>query len=163
MLIKLFSWILAPLGIAAYGPVLLSICRPAMLQQQPVQLALCGAAAGSIVWLVFGRRLKLLHVLEHELTHLLFGLLFLKKPLFMTAGFTRGQTGLSGTNCIITLAPYCFPLAAMALLGATLLLPQTSEPYLYVMLGVSLGYYLVSRLGVFREEQPDLKEAGLLF
>ncbi|MCP4716788.1 MAG: hypothetical protein GY868_16825, partial [Deltaproteobacteria bacterium] len=61
------------------------------------------------------------------------------------------------------LAPYCFPLAAMALLGATLLLPQTYESYMYVMLGVSLGYYLVSRLGVFREEQPDLKEAGLLF
>jgi len=107
--IKIFFWLISPLGIFAFG---LQVCRAFTADfflSTECTMAIYGFFAGSILWLLFGRFLQFFHVLEHELTHLLFGLLLFKKPKAISASDQGGRTELYGGNFIITLAPYFFP------------------------------------------------------
>ena len=107
--IKFFFFIISPLGIFAFGFQIYHSLSSASFISTEYTMTAYGFFAGSILWLVLGRFLQFFHVLEHELTHLLFGILFLRKPKAISASDQGGRTELYGGNFIITLAPYFFP------------------------------------------------------
>jgi len=126
-------------------------------------MAIYGFFAGSILWLLFGRFLQFFHVLEHELTHLLFGLLFLKKPKAISASDQGGRTELYGGNFIITLAPYFFPTLPFMLFLFFPFLDEKFYNYFFIALGFFTGYHFISNIQEFKFSQPDIKEAGIIF
>jgi len=107
-----------------------------------------------------------LETLEHELTHLLVGLLFLKIPTGIRVSAHEGgevrQIGLGTTGQIwVTLAPYFFPTISVAVLifayfaGLNTLL-------LHGTLGWTTAFHLVTNWSETSFRQPDLQKAGIL-
>jgi len=107
-----------------------------------------------------------LQTLEHELTHLLIGLIFLKIPTGIRVSAHEGgevrQIGFGTTGQIwIALAPYFFPTVSIAVLifayfaGLNTLL-------LLGILGWTTAFHLVTNWGETSFRQPDLQKAGIL-
>jgi len=160
---KLFFWIIAPPGIFVFGCRLFAVLNSDLLLSQQCIVAMYGFFAGSVLWLLLGRFLQFFHVLEHETTHLLFGLLFFKKPKAISASDRGGRTELYGGNFIITLAPYFFPTLSFLLLAFFPLLDKKFHLAFYAALGFFTGYHLISNFQEFKFSQPDIREAGFVF
>lgn len=117
-----------------------------------------------IFWLVARRRLVFVCTLEHEITHLLFGLLFLKLPRgFRVTLRDGGHVRLKGSNFLIYLAPYFFPTISFALVILILLVPFERRSVPYALLGASAAFHLASTWADLRPGQSDLRKAGLIF
>jgi hypothetical protein len=106
-----------------------------------------------------------LATLEHEMAHLLVGLLFLKIPVSIRVSAHEGgevkQVGLGTTGeTWITLAPYFLPTLPLAIV-ATGLLVDIPENYLMAALGFSTFYHLLTNWAETSFRQPDLKKAGV--
>ncbi len=131
-------------------------------------------AAGAAVFvpcLFIGRGLmgaawSWLETFEHELTHLIFGLLFLKLPVgFKVSAHSGGEVrhvgrGTTGQTWI-TLAPYFFPTVSIFVVIAAWLANLNSN-YLLGALGWATAFHLVSSWTETSFRQPDLKKAGIL-
>ncbi|MGI8467016.1 MAG: M50 family metallopeptidase [Pyrinomonadaceae bacterium] len=118
----------------------------------------------AFVWRIFKRRLQIVCTFEHELTHLLFGLLFLKRPhSFVVTRHDGGYVSLSGGNFVITLAPYFFPTISYLLLPFAFFIPANSLPVFSALLGASVAFHLASTWAELHPEQTDLHKAGILF
>jgi len=107
-----------------------------------------------------------LETLEHELTHLLIGLLFLKIPVSLRVSAHEGgevrQIGMGTTGQIwITLAPYFFPTVSLAVLLVAYLL-KTDTLFSLGVLGWATAFHLISNWGETSFRQTDLQKAGLL-
>ncbi len=161
--IKIFFWLISPLVIFAFGLQLFRAFTSDFLMSSECTMAIYGFFSGAILWLLFGRFLLFFHVLEHELTHLIFGLLFLKKPKAISASDLGGRTELYGGNFIITLAPYFFPTLSFMLLLLFPFLDEKFYNYFFIALGFFTGYHFISNIQEFKFSQPDIKEAGLVF
>ncbi|MGC2234566.1 MAG: hypothetical protein WA584_00210 [Pyrinomonadaceae bacterium] len=107
-----------------------------------------------------------LETLEHELTHLLIGLLFLKIPVGIRVSAHEGgevrQIGLGTTGQTwISLAPYFFPTISLAVLFVAYFADLNTRLLLGI-LGWTTAFHLVSNWGETSFRQPDLHKAGLL-
>lgn len=107
-----------------------------------------------------------LETLEHELTHLLIGLLFLKMPTGIRVSAHEGgevrQIGFGSTGQIwITLAPYFFPTVSIAILIFAYFAKLNTLPMLAI-LGWTTAFHLISNWGETSFRQPDLQNAGIL-
>ena len=121
--------------------------------------------------LFLGKRLfpsawNYLETLEHELTHLLIGLLFLKIPVGIRVSAHEGgevrQIGLGTTGQTwVTLAPYFFPTVSVAVLVFAYF-AELNAPLMLGLLGWTTAFHLVSNWGETSFRQPDLQKAGIL-
>jgi len=107
-----------------------------------------------------------LETLEHELTHLLIGLLFLKIPVGIRVSAHEGgevrQIGLGTTGQTwVSLAPYFFPTVSLAVLIVAYFF-SLNTVYLLGLLGWTTLFHLVSNWGETSFRQPDLQKAGIL-
>ncbi len=107
-----------------------------------------------------------LETLEHELTHLLVGLLFLKIPVGIRVSAHEGgevrQIGLGTTGQTwVALAPYFFPTVSLAVLIIAYL-AGINTLLLLGFLGWTTAFHLVSNWGETSFRQPDLHKAGIL-
>src|SRR5687767_442950 len=107
-----------------------------------------------------------LETLEHELTHLLIGLLFLKIPVgFRVSAHAGGevrQIGLGSTGQTwVALAPYFFPTVSLAVLIFAYFAGINTLTLLGI-LGWTTAFHLVSNWGETSFRQPDLQKAGIL-
>ena len=107
-----------------------------------------------------------LETLEHELTHLLIGLIFLKIPVGIRVSAHEGgevrQIGLGTTGQTwVSLAPYFFPTVSLAVLILASLF-SVNTVYLLGLLGWTTLFHLVSNWGETSFRQPDLQKAGIL-
>jgi len=107
-----------------------------------------------------------LQTLEHELTHLLIGLIFLKIPTGIRVSAYKGgevrQIGRGTTGQIwIALAPYFFPTVSIAVL----ILAYTAGLDTLLLLGIlgwTTAFHLVTNWSETSFRQPDLQKAGIL-
>jgi hypothetical protein len=119
------------------------------------------------VW-SFGRRyawrtVQYLATLEHEITHILIGLLFLKRPLSIKVSATHGgEVRLTGSNMWITLAPYFFPTVSLAVILAGAIFNLERQPLFIALVGASTVYHLASTWSEFSVLQDDFRDAGYL-
>ncbi|MBK8812588.1 MAG: hypothetical protein IPN69_17910 [Acidobacteria bacterium] len=103
---------------------------------------------------------------EHELTHLLIGLLFLKMPVgFRVSAHGGGEVkhvgwGTTGQTWV-TLAPYFFPTVSIFVVVVAWFAGMSSN-YLLGALGWATAFHLVSSWSETSFRQPDLKKAGIL-
>ncbi|HEY8561060.1 MAG TPA: hypothetical protein VIL74_11865 [Pyrinomonadaceae bacterium] len=131
-------------------------------------------SAGLVVFfpcLFIARRLfssawSYLETLEHELTHLLVGLLFLKMPVGLRVSAHEGgevrQIGFGSTGeTWITLAPYFFPTISLFAIVAAYLIGLNARLFLAV-LGWTTAFHLVTNWSETSFRQPDLQKAGIL-
>jgi hypothetical protein len=107
-----------------------------------------------------------LETLEHELTHLLVGLVFLKIPVGIRVSAHEGgevrQIGLGTTGQTwVTLAPYFFPTISLAVLVFAYFV-ELNPLTLLGVLGWTTAFHLVSNWGETSFRQPDLQKAGIL-
>lgn len=135
-------------------------------------LPLVPFAAGTVAWIVLWRRYlgrsrfgRFLITLEHESTHALFALLCLHRIVGFRASVGRGgEVRYTGRgNWLITAAPYFFPTAALLLFVVAYLLPFPGLPWHGFLLGVALGYHIVSTWRETHRDQTDIHELGLTF
>ena len=107
-----------------------------------------------------------LETLEHELTHLLVGLLFLKIPVGIRVSAHAGgevrQIGFGSTGQTwVALAPYFFPTVSLAVLIFAYFAGINTLTLLGI-LGWTTAFHLVSNWGETSFRQPDLQKAGIL-
>ena len=107
-----------------------------------------------------------LQTLEHELTHLLVGLFFLKIPTGIRVSAHEGgevrQIGFGTTGQIwVTLAPYFFPTISIAVLIVAYF-AQLNTLLLLGILGWTTAFHLITNWSETSFRQPDLQKAGIL-
>jgi hypothetical protein len=107
-----------------------------------------------------------LQTLEHELTHLLIGLVFLKIPTGIRVSAHEGgevrQIGFGTTGQIwVTLAPYFFPTVSIAVLLVAYF-AGINTLLLLGILGWTTAFHLVTNWSETSFRQPDLQKAGIL-
>ena len=116
-------------------------------------------------WLQQSRFGRFLITLEHEATHAAFALLTLHRIVGFRASIGRGgEVRFVGKgNWLITVAPYFFPTVALLLFLIAFFLPFPSLPWSSFLLGVALGYHVVSTYKETNKDQTDIKQLGLIF
>lgn len=125
---------------------------------------IAGFVAFAVIWRIFRRRFALFCTFEHEITHVLFGLLFLKLPRsFKVTRHEGGQVTMLGTNFVITLAPYFFPTVSYLLLPIGFFVGPEYFPVYLALLGASIAFHLASTWAEIHWQQTDLHSAGLVF
>ena len=107
-----------------------------------------------------------LETFEHELTHLLVGLIFLKIPVgFRVSAHAGGEVRQIGRGTTgrtwVTLAPYFFPTVPLAVLFVAFLF-KFDAVVLLAFLGWTTAFHLISNWGETSFRQPDLQKAGIL-
>lgn len=130
--------------------------------------------AGAVVFfpcLFVARRLfssawSYLETLEHEITHLLIGLLFLKIPVRLRVSAHEGgevrQIGFGSTGQTwVALAPYFFPTLPLFVLVFAYFIDLNPKTFLAV-LGWTTAFHLVTNWGETSFRQPDLQKSGIL-
>ncbi len=155
--------VISVIGSMAYGIVIWGLWDSSLLEAPQFKAALAGFLVGAAVWVVLGRKLGFFGVFEHELTHLIFGLLMFQRPRSFYASDRRGHVITEGGNFIDNLAPYFFPTFSYVLVGIFPLLKPAAYLYYYPMLGFLTGYHLVSNMTEFGFRQSDVRRSGPLF
>lgn len=140
-----------------------------------------GAASGVGFWIPVGTGISVwlviffslprpmwLYVVGHELTHVLWALLFGGRVRSFKASRTGGYVILSKTNSLIALAPYFFPLYTAlwvgGLLGVCALVGwQVPVFWMHFGFGVAYAFHVTLTVTVLRVRQPDLEGEGWLF
>lgn len=107
-----------------------------------------------------------LQTLEHELTHLIIGLIFFKIPTGIRVTAHEGgevrQTGRGMTGQTwISLAPYFFPTVSLAIIIFSYFL-EIKTDILLSLLGWSTAFHLISNWTQTSFRQTDLQDAGIV-
>jgi hypothetical protein len=107
-----------------------------------------------------------LETLEHELTHLLIGLLFLKIPVGIRVSAHEGgevrQIGLGTTGQTwVALAPYFFPTISLFVLIFAYFIDLNPKLFLGI-LGWTTAFHLVTNWSETSFRQTDIQKAGNL-
>ncbi|MCD9186063.1 MAG: hypothetical protein LUM44_06500 [Pyrinomonadaceae bacterium] len=162
---KIIAILLLPFLAYGFGAALYKILTKQTWQISRVLPFLTGFGLFALFWLIFRRFLQVFCTFEHELTHLIVGLLFLKKPKSFKVTFTRGGyvEMYGGQNFLVTLAPYFLPTVCYLILPLAWFLPAESMPVFLTVLGASVAFHLLSGWQEFHFGQSDLHEAGLVF
>jgi hypothetical protein len=161
--LKIIVLLLCPFLAYGFGTAVYGIVRLFELPQQSFAFA-AGFFGFWLVWQLFKRHLQVICTFEHEVTHLIFGLLFFKRPKgFKVTMREGGHVKLSGSNFLIYLAPYFFPTVSYFLLLFLYFVPVDYLPVFYGILGASLAFHLVSTWSELHLKQTDLQKSGILF
>ena len=161
---KIITFLILPFVGYGFGLAIWQIILDSSIQNPRLIWFTSGFCLFAIFWLIFRRALQIVCTFEHELTHLIFGLLFLKRPhAFVVTLREGGHVKLSGSNFLITLAPYFFPTISFFILPFSFLVPKESMSAYLIVLGASVSFHLISTWRDLHWEQSDLHKAGILF
>lgn len=118
-----------------------------------------------VLWIfLFSRRDSFWGVLEHELTHALFALIFFKKVRSISAHRRKGgMVQVEGGNFLIALAPYFFPLFSVFVLLLKPLVKGNYQNILDGLLGFTLLFHIMDLMREFHPGQPDIQQTGFWF
>ncbi|HBE68990.1 MAG TPA: hypothetical protein DDW52_12650 [Planctomycetaceae bacterium] len=150
------TWSVAKLGVrVVFDPI-------------PLLPMALGTAAFVFLWRRYlgqSRFGRLFMIFEHELTHALFAVATLHRIVGFRASVGRGgEVRFAGTgNWLITVAPYFFPTVALLLFLLAYLMPLAAFPWQRFLLGVALGYHVVSTYRETHRDQTDITRLGSTF
>lgn len=148
---------------------LLQLCWRVIWNPWALTPFIAGAVIFVFVWNRFLARNsvgRFLITIEHEATHALFAYLTLHKVVGFKASMGQGgevKYEPGNKNWLITVAPYFFPTASLILFLLAFLLPFPALPWSSFLLGVALGYHVLSTIRETHRDQTDIKELGQLF
>jgi len=152
-------------GIPAFSRLLLEKAYSSINHPSALIAFISGFILYTLLWfLYFSKRGHFWSTLEHELTHALFALLFLKKIHTISASRQKGGViRIEGGNTVIALAPYIFPLTPLIMMIFLFLLPDNFEGYIFFLLGLAYQFHLINLLVEFHSGQSDLQKSGYVF
>ncbi len=110
-----------------------------------------------------------LYVLGHELTHVVFVLLYRGKVTDFHVSVNGGYITTNKTNLIIALSPYFVPfwsVVVATVYGFVRYFADLSAEWdrlLYGLMGVTWTFHMVWTLWMIPRDQPDLRENGTFF
>jgi hypothetical protein len=160
---KIVLFVAAVPALAGYALALYVEIPAALNHSSSARLGLAMMPVGMILWLLLGRFLRFFHVFEHEVTHLVTGLVFFIQPRQLVASESGGRMEMYGNNFIVSLAPYFVPLFSLVLMALMPLLDSTVSVYACGVLGFATGYHVITNLQEFSLQQPDIRSHGLVF
>ncbi len=162
---KVIAILLLPFLGYGFGTALFEIVSKSNFSSNRLIFFGIGFATFALFWLVFSKFLEVFCTFEHELTHLIVGLLFFKRPKSFKVTFTKGGHVelYGGKNFLVTLAPYFLPTVCYLILPFAWILPTDSLPIFFVMLGAAASFHLFSGWQEFHFGQSDLHDAGITF
>jgi len=96
-----------------------------------------------------------MHVMAHELTHALWALPFGGRADDMTISTKGGRVKVSKTNFLISLAPYFFPLYAMAFALIYFIARDEYRVFIAFFMGAALSFHIALTLFSLRSSQSD--------
>lgn len=159
-----------PFLFLGFGGELLNIFRRFSVYDARWLSFLAGAVLFFPVWFI-GRTVLVntwdyLTTFEHEMTHLIVGLFFLKMPVSFRVSARHGgevkSVGFGSTGQTwVTLAPYFFPTVALVLLVVAYFAELRPGVFL-ALLGWSAAFHLITNWAETSFRQPDLKKAGVV-
>lgn len=163
--LKFVVAILCLAGIAGYGRAFLNAAHTNLNDPPTLAAFAAGGIIYFLLWAMFlSKRGSFWSVIEHEMTHALFALLFFKKVHSFSAKRRRGgNVVIEGDNFIIALAPYFFPLLSIAIV---VIKPSILNQYQWILqglIGFTLMFHLVHLATEFHPSQPDLQRSGMVF
>jgi len=150
-------------ALAGYALALYGEFATVLEHSTPARLGLAMIPAGMILWLLCGRFLRFFHVFEHEVTHLVTGLVFFIQPRQLVASESGGRMEMYGNNFIVSLAPYFVPLLSLVLMAIMPLLDSAVRVYACAALGLVTGYHVITNMQEFSLQQPDIRNHGRVF
>jgi len=112
-----------------------------------------------------GRAMVFVEILEHEVTHAIFGFLSFRDVPYLVVNPSGGGgvTGIengTGSTTLIRLAPYCLPpVALLPMLFKWLAFPDSHGP-LDLLIGLTLAFHFVGLLRELAVRQPDVWLSG---
>ncbi len=108
---------------------------------------------------------SLMSTFEHELTHAVFAWATLHPVIdFKTTWRSGGHIKYRGEgNWLISIAPYFFPTAAVAVALALIWMPDKWLAWTNAILGVTVAYHMTSTWIETHRDQPDLHKTGFTF
>lgn len=130
----------------------------------PMKYFLVGAACFVPMWFGYFRRTDFWATFEHELTHLIVGVLCFKKPhRFLVVEDKGGALVLDGGNFLISLSPYFLP--TLPLLFSPLFIVIAPKFYLPAMgvFGWLFSFNLLTGFQEFHLKQTDITSHGIPF
>ncbi len=120
-------------------------------------LFLIGFAVYLIVHLLFYKPV-FIHVMSHELTHVIWAAVFGGKTKKLEVSGRGGRVLISKSNFLISLAPYFFPLYTFVIALIYLIADNKYLPFLSFLLGASLAFHIALTLYSMRADQSDFFE-----
>ncbi len=101
---------------------------------------------------------------EHELTHMLFAkLFFYTTKEFRATDDDGGHVTHTGSNFLVSLAPYFFPTFTAFILPLGFLLQRRYMIYYAFLVGFTLMYHILSTVEEFGYRQSDIAKHGRIF
>ena len=121
----------------------------------------------AFLWSVLPHPVKT-YVLGHELTHVVWGLLFFARPSRLKVGENGGSVKLTRTNFLITLAPYFFPFYTFVVIASALVVRCFCNPlpclWLWMLaIGLTWAFHILFTLQTLTVRQPDVALYGRIF
>jgi hypothetical protein len=126
-----------------------------------------GAASWWAIYLMLPKPMRL-YVFGHELTHALWTWLFGGSVRKFKVTSRGGHVVVTKSNFIIALAPYFFPLYAMAVVGVFCLGHWLWDwaayfVWFHLLLGAAYAFHLTLTWHILQIEQTDITSQGYLF
>ncbi len=153
--------------------ILLSITLFAMQHQDLLEIYTEAALQNVLIigvsslsyYLLLSKRMSFYENFFHELTHMLFSLLFLEDIKHFYASQTKGEVATSSTfrNILTQSAPYFFPVLTLLLIATW---PMHQKDMISILVPVTYGIYLsivVKQIFEHKQEILSLKWIGILF
>lgn len=174
VLTKILFWLLlafSPILYFAFGSELFRLLKTVSLNSQPVQFFIIGAILFIPSFYVmrnyFGGIWNYLTTLEHEFSHALVALFFLKKPVSMrVTALHGGEFQYASTNTIgqtwISLAPYFLPTLSILVLFLGWLGGLSETAWFYGISGWTIAFHLVTNWQETSFRQSDLQKVGFV-
>lgn len=108
------------------------------------------------------------YVLGHELTHVLWTMLFGGRAMGLRVSERGGRVHVTRTNVWVDLSPYFFPCYTMLVLAAYGIAGRfvdlsTYRPFWMGLIGLTWGFHLTFTLSLLTVRQTDIQEHGRLF
>lgn len=162
---RLVFALLCALGTFGYGKAALGFAYHHLVNTRLLTAFIVGCVFYTILWIfVFSKREKFWSVVEHEMTHALFALIFFKKVhSFSASRIEGGKVEIEGENFMIALSPYFFPLLTVIII---VIKPSIISQYQWILnglMGFTLTFHLVHLTREFHPYQPDLRKSGMIF
>ena len=120
-------------------------------------LFIIGFVAYLIVHLVFYKPV-FIHVMSHELTHMLWAAIFGGKTKKLEVSDRGGKVLINKSNFLISLAPYFFPLYTLVFVLIYLIADKKFLPVIAFFIGASLASHVALTLYSLKTSQSDFYE-----
>jgi hypothetical protein len=162
--VRLAVAVLAIVVVICFTPVAMRAAGKLDGSLASVRSVAIGAGAFILLWAILRRRLEFFLTLEHEATHLITGLLFLKWPRRLHVHESEGGfVETYGSNFLISLTPYFVPTPTLALLALGLAIERRHTQAFMMLYGGALAYHVISTLRETSFRQPDIQRWGRMF